>query len=144
MKTCTKCKEEKELTQFHLNSKEPCGRQARCKMCVSSYQHKHYLRPGVKERVKQCSQKLFLENPELRQQRRKQHRKRYPERRSARQAVCYAIRVGSIIKPRYCSACGGKCVPDGHHADYAKKLEVTWLCKQCHMALHRKENHDKS
>jgi ribosomal protein S27AE len=48
-----------------------------------------------------------------------------------------AVRVGAVKKPRNCQRCGrlGKRL-NGHHKDYAKPLEVEWLCGACHLAEH--------
>jgi hypothetical protein len=39
------------------------------------------------------------------------------------------------LKPRPCRRCGSK-KAEKHHEDYSKPLEVTWLCRPCHTALH--------
>ena len=51
--------------------------------------------------------------------------------------VRYAVRIGMLRKPETCSECGarGRKI-HGHHADYSKPFEVTWLCEFCHRALH--------
>jgi len=38
---------------------------------------------------------------------------------------------------RPCTVCGAM-KSEAHHEDYSKPLEVTWLCRTCHKAEHRK------
>lgn len=40
-----------------------------------------------------------------------------------------------LLKPKPCEVCGEPKV-DGHHEDYLKPLEVTWLCRKCHRRRH--------
>jgi len=49
----------------------------------------------------------------------------------------YEVRQGRILRPDKCQKCGKACKPDGHHWDYDLPLDVIWLCKMCHNALHR-------
>lgn len=62
---------------------------------------------------------------------------KYPERLRARQKVRYALSVGHLVKPQVCESCQEEKHVDGHHPDYNLPLEVQWLCRQCHAALHR-------
>jgi len=39
------------------------------------------------------------------------------------------------LKPIPCEACGDE-KAQKHHPDYGKPLEVTWLCRPCHLARH--------
>src|SRR5258708_33826544 len=65
-----------------------------------------------------------------------------PEMERARKLLNEAVARGRIIRPSMCSRCGGSGVGDrmaaieGHHCDYAKPLEVVWLCSKCHKAAH--------
>jgi hypothetical protein len=47
----------------------------------------------------------------------------------------YYLKRGKIER-RPCERCGS---PNSqiHHADYSQPLEVTWLCRPCHLAMHR-------
>lgn len=45
---------------------------------------------------------------------------------------------GALIKEN-CKMCGSKKV-QMHHEDYNKPLQVTWLCRQCHLKHHQNEN----
>jgi len=67
-------------------------------------------------------------------------KRRYPEKQQARKAVVMAIKSGKLLRPTTCSKCHVSCTPEGHHDSYEKEhqLNVTWLCKQCHEAHHRK------
>jgi hypothetical protein len=44
MKTCSKCKIEKELTEYHKRNNRPCGVRSICKQCYKGYEFKR--RPG--------------------------------------------------------------------------------------------------
>ena len=51
----------------------------------------------------------------------------------ARGILSKAIRWGKIVRPDHCQECGKKCIPEGHHSDYNKPLQVRWLCRTpCH------------
>lgn len=39
-------------------------------------------------------------------------------------------------RKRSCETCGKTGDIHGHHDDYAKPLEVRWLCRSCHIKLH--------
>lgn len=60
-----------------------------------------------------------------------------PEKRAAHVIIGNRIRDGSIIKPDKCQDCGAGGKIHGHHHDYAKPLEVEWLCPQCHTNRHK-------
>jgi ribosomal protein S27AE len=40
------------------------------------------------------------------------------------------------LKPQPCEQCGEAKV-QMHHDDYTKPLQVRWLCRACHLALHK-------
>lgn len=70
----------------------------------------------------------------------------YRFRQNARNAVRLAIKAGRLVRAERCSACGAEAYTHGHHDDYAKPLDVRWLCKPCHDAHHlgdKNERHDE-
>jgi hypothetical protein len=50
----------------------------------------------------------------------------------ARVLVYRAVKSGKIQKPQACYLCGKIGYIEGHHSDYAKPLDVEWLCQDCH------------
>lgn len=46
------------------------------------------------------------------------------------------INRGKLSRPTVCQECGKVGRVDAHHDDYAKKTEVRWLCRSCHMKRH--------
>jgi hypothetical protein len=58
---------------------------------------------------------------------------------NARVRVQGAVREGRIVRPSNCSQCGIETIPQGHHDDYGKPLDVRWLCVDCHAAYHASE-----
>ena len=65
-------------------------------------------------------------------------REEHPEAVRASQILRYAIRKG-VIKKKPCVVCGSP-KSQGHHEEYSKPLEVTWLCAVCHKKHHQKTN----
>jgi ribosomal protein S27AE len=57
----------------------------------------------------------------------------------AHKAVRVALLSGKLVR-QPCSACGSVIGVQGHHDDYSKPLEVTWLCGACHRQKHGKRN----
>jgi len=53
---------------------------------------------------------------------------------SARVQLKSAVRNGAIQR-QPCEACG-QGNAEGHHDDYSRPLEVRWLCRPCHNAIH--------
>jgi hypothetical protein len=123
MKTCSKCGETKPLDGFYRDRRARDGLTCQCKACrgLSNTAWEQANPDRVKAR---CAQQIKL----------------HPEKRRARLVVGNAIRGGKIAKPERCGQCGEKVDPDdlhAHHVDYSKPLEVDWLCRGCHNALHR-------
>ena len=68
----------------------------------------------------------------------KRYSKKNPDKRAAHVILGNAVRDGRVIKPESCERCGTESARiHGHHHDYAKPLEVEWLCPQCHTEAHK-------
>lgn len=59
-------------------------------------------------------------------------------KRLAHIKVGNAVRDGKLEKPAACQVCGasGRRI-HGHHHDYSKPLDVTWVCPPCHREFHK-------
>ena len=58
--------------------------------------------------------------------------------RRAQSATQRAVKTGQLVKPDTCSINDDTCYGriEAHHTDYAKPLEVTWLCRSHHSRWH--------
>lgn len=120
MKTrvCSVCKVEKFVEEFHREKRKPVGYAAACRMCINKA-----------DRERHRKKKNRTIEP--------------PERAKARKAVKDAVRRGELTKPTKCQGCFEtfpKHLIHGHHHDYSKPLEVTWLCAPCHGLEHMDES----
>ena len=62
---------------------------------------------------------------------------RDPVKLASRLALKTAVNRGEIVRPDSCQRCGkSEALIEGHHHDYAKPLDVQWLCPKCHAATH--------
>lgn len=143
---CKKCNTQKEQEEFY-------HRDSTCKECrkemvrlnrlkkadyYREYDKKRYIHdPKVKERHRK-----YAETDAGKQSANKAKRKfiqQNPVKRAAHVILGNAVRDGRVEKKYNCEECGeysGRI--HGHHSDYARPLEVTWLCPSCHTDWHRK------
>lgn len=126
MKACVICGETKPLSDFYKHPNMADGRLNKCKKChiarnkdnQAAYRHSDSYAARKGEWIATRVNKDRLEQ-------------------EARQALYNAIRRGEIKKAPACWYCGSTDRIEGHHADYARPLDVIWLCRKCHARVHR-------
>ena len=146
---CVCCQTEKDENEFYK------GNKSHCKVCIKErarlnrkskleyYREYDRNRPNKRERAKKVSEyknRLRKENPEkfdsVFHKARKNYRKNHHDKCLAHSKLQYALDTGKVIRPNKCSMCGIECIPQGHHNDYTKPLDVIWLCAKCHSRIH--------
>lgn len=152
MKTCFKCGEKKQLSEFYRYPMMADGRLNKCKECTKKDVSKNYRdnlfhykqydksRSMLPHRVKAREQYVKTEIGKL--SRAKAHKKQkeiYPVKYAARTAVANAIKNGRLTK-HPCKICGTLLRVEAHHKDYSKPLLVKWLCKKHHNEVHHSKN----
>ncbi len=139
-KYCYHCKKEKSLKEFYKHGGRPDGLAAACKQCSKDCNKKYNQTTKGKESMqKRVTKYRKTEKGRIVHKKlQKEYWQKHPEKRKVKNALYYAIKTGKIERSDRCSNCGIKCKPDGHHSDYNRPLEVIWLCKECHINLHRK------
>lgn len=164
MKRCTKCKQEKLLSEFYKKWDTKDGLQGDCKSCKAEYdrgysqthkvqkakRHHKWYQKNKTERAEynrgynQTHREEIAEynrtpvRIEGRKRADKRRREKSPEKLKARKAVYSEKRAGRMKPSVFCEECGLPAKTHGHHKDYSKPLDVDWLCKECHTELHRK------
>ena len=59
------------------------------------------------------------------------------DKHRSRQILWSAVKRGEVIRPSRCERCKKKVERiEAHHEDYAKPLDVAWLCPPCHSIVH--------
>ncbi|MEX0684029.1 MAG: hypothetical protein WD472_11335 [Dehalococcoidia bacterium] len=127
MMICKTCGEHLPLSDFYA------GRRS-CKGCVRiAVRHRALTNPAVQEYDRARAKRLdrVTRATEVT----KAWRRAHPEAYRAQNAVNNAIRDGKLQKGP-CSICGTTKHVHGHHKDYLRPLDVTWLCARCHRRLH--------
>ena len=133
IKTCFKCKEEKQMTEFYKHQQMKDGHLNKCKSCAKSDVIKNRL-DNVEYYREYDQQRGCRVNPDYT----KMYRIQYPQKYQAHSQVSNAVRDGRLIKPNNCESCGEDKRVVGHHRDYLLPLAVDWLCQICHVAWHHK------
>jgi len=151
-KKCFKCGDEKPLTEFYKHPKMSDGRVNKCKECNKADVRQN--RAANIEYYRAYDAKRFRNDPKVLERIRKYQatdvfkaaekirKKRYiaenPEKRAVHIILGHAVERGRIEKPKSCSECNVSGVRiHGHHEDYAKPLDVEWLCPKCHYRRHQ-------
>lgn len=138
-KECKDCGNIKPLTQFYKGAGMSDGFINSCKECKKEYTKKNY-----KERFEfyQEYEKLRFRDKDRKKHvvgYQRAHRKKYPEKYRAREAIATAIDSKRINK-QPCERCGQTNGIEAHHEDYLKPLDVTWLCRKHHRERHKEIN----
>lgn len=113
-----------------------CGECFKCRR--AAYMREWYRRPGNAEAQRQSQKESRLRRiEEVRAYDRARGFRVYDEEKvAARRAVKVAVLAGLLVR-QPCEVCGDP-QTDGHHEDYGRPLDVRWLCRPHHLALHRK------
>lgn len=143
MKICFKCGIKKPAAEFYKHKKMADGRLGKCKECTKADTAAHRtanieaVRAYDRARAKAPKRKAHIREVTI------EWRKKRALAYKAQTAVGNAIRDGKLVK-KPCAVCGSIKV-HGHHEDYSKPLDVTWLCAAHHKQLHsKKENRHPS
>lgn len=146
-KHCGTCKTEKLFSEFGKRSASADGLAAKCKSCQSAYDKARANKPdrvalraayatteaGKAARKRACTKYAENHRQEATDRCRK-YRSENPIKKRAHDLVAYATRTGALIK-QPCEVCGSQS-DVAHHDDYAKPLEVRWLCATHHRQWH--------
>jgi hypothetical protein len=135
MKTCTRCGKEKTESEFQVRRLSNDGLTASCKSCLSAYDKTRAMLP---HRVAMRKRYAKTENYKIAiSKSSKKYRANNPNKYVATNMVNNAIRDKKLFK-QPCEVCGKTKKIHGHHDDYAKPLNVRWLCDEHHKQWHSK------
>lgn len=97
----------------------------------TSYKNEH------PEQNKVYSQEYYRRNKVNVLKRTSEYKVLFPEKSKAHQILNDAISLNKLTKDICCEICDSTTRKlNGHHYDYSKPLDVIWLCRKCHLALH--------
>lgn len=119
---CSMCKETKPLADFYPSKHTRDGRRAYCRKCWHEA-------PSIQEAYRRYRRSKTFHD---RLKRRRRDDPEFRRKDLVRKFTGIAAELG-IIKRQPCEVCGDPKV-QAHHTDYAKPLEVRWLCKTHHQS----------
>jgi hypothetical protein len=131
-KTCFKCGETKPLAAFYKHKAMADGHLNKCKECTKKDADKH--RSENLDKIREYDRNRGNRLPDGYN---KEYRKKYPNKYRAHNIVNNAIRGGKLFREP-CEICGTTESAHAHHDDYAKPLNVRWLCAAHHQQWHAK------
>jgi Mg2+ and Co2+ transporter CorA len=127
-KKCTKCKETRSIFDFHLAHSTNSGLSSWCKYCTTTKDKGYKRRSGRNQH--------YYDKTKHRTTYRQRYRANHPDAAKAQRVISY-LRSNEVLVPQPCERCGSAENIEAHHEDYSKILEVTWLCRACHLERHR-------
>lgn len=141
VRRCCSCKEVKPLEKFGRDRTQSTGRGYRCNACAYATKAKR-LRAVWNERARERIAKNPGPTREINRKAVRAYVERYPIKAEARAEVFRAKQRGELV-PAPCEVCG-KEKTHAHHDDYAKPLQVRWLCHLHHKAWHKEHGPGKN
>jgi len=144
-KECFKCGQVLPLTHFYKHKQMADGYLNKCKECNKKdsrdmderkiedpkWKLKERIRSRKKMRKYREEGKEKPVSKESKAITNKRYMEKYPEK--------YAAHIASQrMVPEPCEVCGSTKNIEGHHEDYSKPKDITWLCKKHHDERHVK------
>lgn len=139
LKTCSKCGQTLPISAFGKEARTKDGLRHNCKSCRNN------------------ANKLWYENTiEERHEYKKNYNKNtwairrandpiYKRKDQVHNLTRHAIDKGILTRPDACPECGANDrTIEAHHWSYelGNELDVLWLCRKCHAALHQRNKID--
>jgi hypothetical protein len=130
-KRCFKCDAELPIVNFYKHPMMADGHLGKCKACTRYDVRQNrkakadYYREYDRERSKEPKRIKAISRSA----------RKDPVKYHARITLQNAVARGKVTR-QPCEQCGDVRT-DAHHPDYTKPLEVVWLCRKHHMAVHR-------
>ena len=134
-KVCFKCDKRKKIEQFYKHPQMGDGHLGKCKTCTKADVLEHRGKNLDKVRAYDVSRAKLPHRKALRRKTCDASKAKHPGKDRARGKVARAIKAGLLVRGP-CAICGSTKTIHGHHPDYRKPLDVTWLCVICHSAVH--------
>ncbi len=134
-KVCVICGKEFIARQSNYKT---CGTE-NCKYEYKMSQTKVY-RQINSDRTNELNRMSYERNKDKVSNRISEYRKNNLVKKCSQQKVHNAIVKGKIKRNTNCELCGSDKNIIAHHQDYLKPLDVNWLCKKCHIAIHKSVN----
>lgn len=125
VRRCATCQREKFDDEFYRANRHHC--KECCRRARRIYQDTHRAELQPKWRA----------NTQL-------YKRQHRDKCAAHCAVSRAIKAGRLVRPVRCSRCASVAKIEAHHArGYAPAhwLDVTWLCRSCHVLLDQRSAH---
>ncbi len=138
MKACNDCSVTKPLTAFARDKSLSSGRRGKCRACTARADRAYNARLENMARRKEVRQRWRCTPAGRASERRGNNARRYSGnnllKARVRNKLRYAVKAGKVDREP-CCLCDAT-PAHGHHDDYNKPLDVTWLCGPCHVAYH--------
>jgi hypothetical protein len=140
-KVCTACEKIFPLTGFYADRRRLDGHRAMCKNCsevaVRRWRSEHPEAVAIYQAKWQHSTSAHVK--EVKRAKGARLRTFHKDRTKARDAINNAVKRGKIQK-KPCEICSNPQAEGHHFLGYAPehRLDVQWLCRECHRAVHRK------
>lgn len=128
MRTCNECGEAKTLSDYYHYKGKPHGK--KCKPCINAAVKKNRAANIEHYRAYDRSRGNRLPPEYL-----AEYREKYPQKYKAKNMVGNAVRDKKLFRAP-CEICGSEDSVHAHHNDYAKPLNVRWLCASHHRQWH--------
>lgn len=134
---CNECRKFFPRSGFYTNKRMACGIHSACKSCHIQIAMKSRDPENTRKIRRESAARVRLHDPERFRKRERARVRPVDEKVLARRALSVAVRSGKVMRPEACQKCRKVGRITGHHKNYAKALQVQWLCYLCHAGVHR-------